>query len=290
MMGNLPCLSVVIATLGDAQIARTISEINQGILKPAEVLICIPENEAARVRELRHDNLRIIYTKFRGQVAQRAEGLRQACCPVVMQLDDDVTLDFDSVEIMVRSLLTLGHGHVVGPVFYNKITGNPLSKMENGALGLFHNLYETIVRGLPWGRRRMGALSSIAGCGSVDPRCFDTELVSTAWLPGGCLISFREDLILESFYPFEGKSYSEDLLHSCLRSRIGIRHFVVKKARATVMPPARGMTKDSAIAEILARRYVAKELGGNQFRAILAAIMDLARRQVALALTRKSIK
>lgn len=278
---DFPSVSVVMATLGGHQIIRTIAEMNRGTVKPAEILVCIPETEVARVKDLGFDNVRVLATKVRGQVAQRAEGFRHATCPIVMQLDDDILLATDAVETMLRSLLVLGRGHVVGPVFYNSLTGAPLTKIEHGVRGFFFSLYETAVRGLPWGQLRMGALSNIGGCGSVDPRCCHTALVTTAWLPGGCSISSREDLILEAFFPFRGKAYSEDVLHSYLRSRAGIVHHVAVNAKATILPPERGVTKDSAIAEIRARRYVARTLGGSQLRATFAAVADIVRRQIA---------
>jgi hypothetical protein len=259
---------------------------NSGSVRPTEILICIPEEDAHRVATLSVDNVRIVPTKVRGQVAQRAEGFRQAACPVVMQLDDDILLAKDAIEALLLSLLALGRGHVVGVVFYNSVTDEPLSKIDTGLRGFVINLYETAVRGLPWGKRRMGALSTIGGCGSVDPRCCDEAVVTTAWLPGGCSISFREDLILDAFFPFRGKAYSEDILHSSLRARNGMTHHVALAARATILPPERGVTRDSAIAEIRARRYVARTLGGNTARATFAAMLDIVRRQVAALLAR----
>lgn len=284
--GSWPALSVVMATLGGAQIVRTITEMNSGSVRPTEILICIPEDDAHRVEGLSFDNVRLLPTKVRGQVAQRAEGFRQVSCPLVMQLDDDIILANDTIETLVASVSTLGRGHVVGPVFYNAITAEPLSKIETGWRGVVISIYETLVRGLPWGRRRMGALSKIGGCGSVDPRCCNEPLVATSWLPGGCSISFREDLILDAFFPFRGKAFSEDILHSALRTKNGMRHCIAVAAKATILPPERGVTRDSAIAEIRARRYVAKALGGSSLRATMAAVLDIVRRQVAALLAR----
>ena len=284
--GAWPSLSVVIATLGGAQIVRTISEMNSGSVRPSEILVCIPEEDAHRVEGLSFDNVRIVPTKVCGQVAQRAEGFRQVSCPLVMQLDDDILLADNSIEISVASLLTLGRGHVVGPVFYNAITTEPISKIETGFKGFVINVYEMLVRGLPWGRRRMGALSKTGGCGSVDPRCCNEALIAVSWLAGGCSISFREDLIRDEFFPFDGKAFSEDILHSSLREKKGIRHYVAVAAKATILPPERRVTRHSAVAEIRARRYVAKTLGGSPLRATIAVVLDIVRRQFAAFLAR----
>src|SRR5690349_16548237 len=80
-------LSVVIATLGGGTIPETIAGLNRGDHPPAEILICIPEREADRARHLQGGNVRVVVTSVRGQVAQRAEGFKQATQPFVMQLD-----------------------------------------------------------------------------------------------------------------------------------------------------------------------------------------------------------
>ncbi|QID16992.1 glycosyltransferase family 2 protein [Nitrogeniibacter mangrovi] len=278
--------SVVIPTLGGAQISRTIEQINQGSVRPHEILVCIPEAEAHRVAGLPFDNVRIVPTPVRGQVAQRAFGFAQVESSLVMQLDDDIMLDHDAVATLLSALTALGPGHIVGPVLYNVETGAPLSTIDTGFKGFVINVYESLIRGLPWGKRRMGALSDIGGCGSVDPRLCDEALVSTEWLPGGCSVSYRDELVLDAFFPYPGKAFSEDVLHSTLRTRKGIVHHVAVRAKATIQPPERGVTRYSALAEIRARQYAARMLGGNPVRAYLASVLDILRRQIAALLAR----
>jgi len=277
-------VSVVIATLGGGQLSKTIANINSGSLVPIEILICIPEQYSPRVNGIHDSNVRIIKTPFMGQVAQRAEGFRQAKEALVMQLDDDIKVAPDSLEIMTRSLLLLGRGNVVGPVFFNSVTNEPLTKMDGNFRGVVDSLYASLIDGLPWGLRRMGTLSKIGACGCVDPRYCQVELFPTAWLPGGCSISFREDLILESLFPFPGKAYSEDLVHSVLRNRNGIKHHVSTLAKVTIDPPLRGVTMESVFAEVRARRYVANLLEGSTTHATVAAVLNIVKRQIAALL------
>jgi len=176
-----PTVSVVIATLGGAQLSKTIATINAGSLVPGEILVCIPDQYSENLKNIEAPNIRVIATSFIGQVAQRAEGFRQAKEPLVMQLDDDVLIAPDALEMMTRYLLSLGRGHVIGPAIYNLITNEPLTKIDIGVSGFFHNLYASIVGGLPWGLRRMGALSRIGACGGVDPRFCGVEVFATDW-------------------------------------------------------------------------------------------------------------
>ena len=87
--------------------------------------------------DLSFDNVRIVPTSCRGQVAQRAVGFGLASCQLVMQLDDDILLSHDAIEILARFLLAQGRGSVIGPVFYNSVTGEPLTKIESGVRGAF---------------------------------------------------------------------------------------------------------------------------------------------------------
>jgi glycosyltransferase involved in cell wall biosynthesis len=135
MNQELPNISVVIATLGGGYLANTIATINTGVLTPSEILICIPEELSARVSAIRDSNVRIIRTPFRGQVAQRAEGFKHAREPLVLQLDDDIDLQPDTLLLLAQSIEQIGRKNVVGPVFLNKISGGPLSPFAIGLKG-----------------------------------------------------------------------------------------------------------------------------------------------------------
>ena len=279
-LAEAPSLTVVIPTLGGEQLLDTIAQLNNGSVRPQEILVCVPAGYADRIRVMSHDNVKVLVTECKGQVNQRAEGFRNSACECVMQLDDDIYLEYDTLEKMVLAISRLGSGNVVGPVYYNAISGLPLTEYRIGFIGLVFNAYELIVRGLPWGKKRMGALSSIGACGGVDPRYCADEVLSTEWLPGGCVLSRRDNLLTDRFFPLSGKAFSEDVLHSYLRTKTGIRHHVVCSAKAIIQPPDRSVSPVSARAEISARLYVASVLGGGRVRAYIAAVLDILRRQV----------
>ena len=97
-------VSVVIATLGGPSLAGTIDHLNRGTLAPAEILICIPEEDRGRVANINASNVRVIGTSVRGQVAQRIEGFKAARHNYVLQLDDDVTLEPRCLERLVAAV------------------------------------------------------------------------------------------------------------------------------------------------------------------------------------------
>ena len=69
-------ISVVIPTLGDKKLFKTLESINKSTIKPNEIILCIPKNVMIKSQKfLISNNSRILRTASNGQVSQRAEGL-----------------------------------------------------------------------------------------------------------------------------------------------------------------------------------------------------------------------
>jgi hypothetical protein len=133
----------------------------------------------------------------------------------------------------------------------------------------------------------MGLISPGGVAFGVDDKLCGAGLIETQWLPGGCVVCHREDLITEAFFPFTGKAYCEDLVHSLLRRNRGIRLRVL--AGAYCMTPAAPLSFSwsSVQSEIQARIYVVKLSGGKLWRMVLWYMMDVPKR-VMRALGRKA--
>lgn len=275
-----PTVSVVIATLGEAQISKTIATINAGSVVPGEILVCIPDQYSENVKKIEASNIRVVSTKFMGQVTQRAEGFKQARNPFVMQIDDDIDLNVDALELMVDALCLLGRGNVVGPVFLNKNTGMPLSPFSVGAKGQLINIYYYFFGALPFGKARMGCLSSICVNSSIDPNYCTDRIVKTQWLAGGCVLGYRDDLILDNFFPFSGKAYAEDALHSYLRSNRGIVHNVVVTAQVAIDPPHNAFSLRDFSREMRVRIKIVRLMQGSIGRKMIYIIAEILRRLV----------
>jgi glycosyltransferase involved in cell wall biosynthesis len=212
-------VSVVIATLGGDTVWETIDGLNRGTLMPAEILVCIPDREAQRVQGRHVPNLKILVTDVRGQVAQRARGFRAAQAPLVLQLDDDILLDPGCLERLV-GFLGDETNLAVGPELYDKGTGRYRSFLaRNGSrAGVGESILYWVING------RAGYQPGQIGRAGVNmgvPQSGDYR--DLAWLPGGCVLHRREELELSDFYPFPGKAFAEDLFHSTLLTRKGVR-------------------------------------------------------------------
>lgn len=278
---QLPKVSVVIPTLGGDCLRSTIEQLNRGTVVPAEILVCIPEEEAYRVAHLPFPNVRIVKTHCRGQVAQRATGFQQAQQAMVMQLDDDILLEEGSLRILADALCLLGRGNALAPVYYEAVTGRCIHELADGAHGFLMSLYYCVVCGSPWSGKRMGVVTSAGLSFGVDSSHCGEKPFGAQWLPGGCVLCFKDDLITEEFFPYSGKAYCEDLIHSFLRTKRGIRLWVIPSARCLIDAPESELSPPSISAQLKARRYFVKLSGGSAWRLALYEFFSTLKRALS---------
>ncbi len=226
-------ISVVIPTLGGNILNETIKRINNGSLKPAEILICIPENYTSLLKLDYFDNIRILATKFMGQVAQRAHGFKNAKFNYVLQLDDDIILEYNSLKNLVNNLKSIGNNSAVSPVFLFKDNRNDVYKIKsNNILKLifyfFINGNEGFVPGI------ITRAGTEIGVNQIYIRNKNHKV---SWLPGGCILHYKNNLIDYNYFPFKGKAYCEDLFHSKLIENKGVSMFVIKNTYALIDDP-----------------------------------------------------
>ena len=113
----------------------------------------------------------------------------------------------------------------------------------------------------------MGRVTSIGVNYGVDgSQCQGKGSLETDWLPGGCVLSYRTDLITEAFFPFQGKAYCEDIIHSLLRKRRGTRHWVVPGAQCSIEVPKNDFPDSAWRGAMAARRYYTRLSGGSAWR------------------------
>jgi hypothetical protein len=276
-------LSVVIATLGGATLAQTIARLNSGHRVPAEILICIPEREAGGAKPLERENVRVVATSVRGQVAQRAEGFRQATQPFVMQLDDDMDIAEGDVQLLLDKARALGPGNAVAPIFLDEITGECIHRQEKGLKGFLQNV-NAVMSGASWGPARMGTISAAGTNFGVDQKLCPAELFETQWLPGGCVVHHRAGLVTDAFYPQPGKAFGEDMMHSHLLKARGIRLWVVRDAVCRTSDPIIPLDLRTIRQDTRARMHFNRMRGGGGWRFWAWLTVSVARRTAVRAM------
>lgn len=254
-------VSVVIATLGGPTLMRTIACLNGNGPRPAEIIVCVPDEEWGNRSDDIAPNIAIHRLPFRGQVRQRAAGFLAATSPYVLQLDDDLLFSGAALESLLQVLLDLDPSSVVAPVLVRAGSDIGFTRVAAGLKGIPFSLGATLLRGAAWGDRRMGTISRVGHNYGVDPTRMTHNLLAAEWLPGGCILHRRENLVLEDFYPFGGKAYAEDLLHSHLLSEKGIGLWVFNGAQCQLDVDELPRQFSHVLRESRARRYVARARG-----------------------------
>ncbi len=261
-------VSIVIPTLGGESLLGTINQLNRGTVVPAEILVCIPTKEAAKLHTKyeQFSNVKIVITSFRGQVAQRIFGFKLAAYDFVLQLDDDILVDTGCIESLITAQIMHGPKSAVAPSLRSVSNGNSFYRAPTNRLLL--DIYYWILNGSIG--YKPGCLTKAGTNVGVDPDINCDYIVETEWLPGGCVLHHRDNLILENFYPFSGKAYSEDIYHSHYLRCAGVKLITTSRANCSVDDPKKcqEMTlnelKKYIISDYVARKFFVK-LSGRSF-------------------------
>lgn len=239
-------ISVIIATIGGSVLERTVSLLNNGSVSPDEIIVVIPKEYEANIPAKSFANLRYEIVPFKGQVAQRAYGFKIAKYNFVLQLDDDIYLDSNCVENLILSLSYLGPGHSVGPSIFFK---------ENG-LTIYPSIKGTFKSFFISDHKKMGVITKLGSAYGFDFDKTNSEINPTEWLAGGCVLHYKNSLILNDFFPFTGKAYGEDLIHSVHLSNNGILLCNIKSAICYIDKPILDSTNYSLIHDFRSRCYL----------------------------------
>ncbi|MBT5471737.1 MAG: hypothetical protein HOK41_14140, partial [Nitrospina sp.] len=190
------------------------------------------------------------------------------------------------LDMLVQALGQLGCGHALAPLFRHFSSGKYVTEYNQGALGGLDSLYAFLICGAPWGIKRMGVISP-AGIGyGVDRRYCEPGLFETKWLPGGCVICHREDLVTENYYPFAGKAFCEDLVHSVLWQKQGTRlwmHLDASGAISNDPMPFNWQTKKSIFR---VHKYIVKLIGGNYWQLRLWHVVHISKEIILVGFRR----
>ena len=259
-------ISVVIPSLG-GNLCDTLDSINSSSVYPDEVIVCLPNDSHSIKNADRYENLTVIYAGRYGQVYQRIVGFHQAKGDYIFQADDDILLDNQCLEKLVTSLKGLTSSSTVSPCLFNA-NGKPLYKSKkNGLLLIYYRLINGKTGYKPGG-------ITLAGTNiGVNPSDVTSNLVKVEWQPGGCVLHRRENLILDDFYPYKGKAYCEDLIHSFLLRQAGVGLFVNTHAKCTAFLLPRPSLLNELVPDFKIRLYFVNLAGLSRVRMLIHYLM-----------------
>ena len=238
-------ISVVIATIGRASLFKTLQSISQSSIIPSEILIVIPEKNLNKIHFINNfDNLNLkkIITKESNQVVQRINGFNSCKSPYVLQLDDDVIIEENTIEKLLNFSLE-NDNTAVAPRYKNNLK---ISKIYRKPDNLLLKFYHWIING---SRGYSPGSISLSGFNYSDENS-DENFKEQEWLSGGAILHQKKNLILNNYFMFNySKCYCEDILHSLKLRENKVRLF--KLYTASISTESGSIISNSNIFETL---------------------------------------
>ena len=264
-------MSVVIPSLG-GDLSKTLDSLNSGTVKPDEIIICVP-NKSHSVKGLSiYKNTVVVYAEKYGQVYQRICGFKVANGDYILQIDDDIVVSSDCLELLMSSMINSQGKVAVSPCWFNLANSEPLHQCKRTGILMFS--YYWILKGV---RGYSPGEVSLAGTNfGVNPKEVHGEIINVDWQPGGCVLHNKKNLILDNYYPYEGKAYSEDLIHSFLLRQFGVSLLVNVKAICMTHLNPRLSKFGEIVSDFKAKRYFVKLANLSLVRMITCYIIQIA--------------
>ena len=222
--------SLVIPTLYGTELEETLIQIHQGTCIPSEIIIVIPSEFQKNIDGLKkYNNIIILGVDFRGQVRQRIFGFKQASYDIVIQLDDDIFVDPNCFENLIETIQNSDEQIAVAPLFKFNDSKKSCYNIDSKWF-----LLNRIIHGSNY--LKSGKITAAGFPIGIFHDEGDNRLFESDWVPGGCLAHKKCNLILENYYPFNGKAYFEDVYHSILLRNKSVKLLVDNMAICLIEP------------------------------------------------------
>ena len=221
---NIDNLSVIIASNLINISKDWVKQINEYSKEGINVIISIPPNsilaEAYKIGF--SENIKLFKSEKIGQVRQRQFGYKFCDTEFIIQMDDDIQFDIDSIKLLLSNFERLPKKSCLAPFLKRKIKRNKnsnfLIKLKNILLYSEINPQEGKI-----------AKSSFPISLNKFNNQLKMDFKEVDWLPGGIFIIRSEDLIKDDYFKFKGKAYCEDLIHSFLLKDKGLKLYLSSK-------------------------------------------------------------
>jgi len=229
-------LSVIIPSLGHEVLYDVVNTLLLSNKSPDEIIICVPDLKLIDNKKFTNPKIVCIESKINCQVTQRILAFRASTKKYVMQLDDDIFVDENTISNLLNHCISLGKNYCFAPLYLKK-NNNSNSFIhsygfyfDNNIKKILFNLFFYFFHSLPFGIKKLGKVSKCGVAFGVALKSENIDLIEVEWLPGGCVIQHRENFINENYYPLKGKAYTEDLIASHIRKLKNLKQFVSTKS------------------------------------------------------------
>ena len=219
-------ISVVIPSIGNRNLIPTLRSIVDSSIYVDEIIISIPDQvNVKKDRFKSFKNLIFLNSKVKGQVAQRIEGFKVAKNDVVVQLDDDIILERECLKLMM-AFIKKNNYSAVSAHFYD------IANRESIYYNLNTNKYNFIKYIMNGTNAGINGIITRSGFETYPNFNCDKNVILSEWIPGGCVMHLKKNLVLSNFFPYTGKAYCEDLFHSIALKKNNIKLYYHTNAKA----------------------------------------------------------
>tara|TARA_B100001057_G_scaffold205839_1_gene206520 strand:+ start:673 stop:1527 length:855 start_codon:yes stop_codon:yes gene_type:complete len=269
-------ISVVIPTLGGPSLIKLIKSLEKSYMLPNEVVCVISKKNNFTPPFSRKIKIKIIFTNFQNQVLQRIEGIKNAKHDLILQTDDDVIFDKYSLMHLYNALKKRNiNTTIIGPVFF---TRKKELHYDYTKENFFTELIKFTFCAAPLGKNKLGKVTSLGLAFNIN-YSNKLYLYPSQWLPGGCIFYHKKNSILKFPIKYKGKSYSEDIIHSILRRKKNLHHFVVRNSKIiTDKVSYNNFSIKQILNEFVVRKSLLNYTKGNTFRFYIWCIFEIVNR------------
>ena len=221
-MIELKKLTIIIPSLLSNINEKWIEQVNGFNQKKINIIISIPPNLSKKNKFINKfdKEILIINSDKKGQVNQRQYGYKFTKTEYLMHMDDDIFISIKNLKILLNQFEKLPKKSSIAPrlIAKNEIKHLNFKKYKNILL------YSE-------SKPKPGSISKstfeVSHNYSFDP---NKSIESVDWIPGGISIIRKKYIIQNQYFNFEGKAYCEDLIHSNLLKKNGIKLFISNKS------------------------------------------------------------
>ena len=258
-------LSIVIPTLGETTLNNTLEAILNGSVIPKEIIVVLPigHNFKLKINTKNSDIIKIVFSQQKGQVSQRIFGFKKSNSKYVLQLDSDILLNTETIKNLIKYADDHFSKIAVAPMLY------PIKiNKKNNKESLMIKLRNLIISKRTY--LKPGIITDIGYNSWFDEKGISKDTYIVDWLPGGCILHKKENLILQNYYPFNGKAYCEDVIHSLYLKQKNVKlHLLTNEKIKNIGYSFIKNNFFNKLQEFKVRYYILKKIKGNILRFLL---------------------
>jgi len=221
-------ITVIIPSLVKKNLNRLLIKLCQETLI-SKIILSIPYHANKKNYNYKNKKIKVFKNAIKHQVQQRINSQNYVASKFVLYLDDDVLFDRNFIKNLYRFKFQRGTNSVVGPVYYD-LQFHKIHKLNGNIIFQIKKIIHFLLFLSPIGRSRMGKVTSAGLCYGVDPDFIGTYL-KTEWIPGGCILINKKDMIRKNYFPSKGKAFCEDLIMSYIFIKKKLNIFIYKKCK-----------------------------------------------------------